>query len=102
MLRKKGQGTLEYVILLIIVMGAFLGMANYFKRAVSGRWKGAVDDLGDQYDPRLTNTDISHRLSLNSQVRVTTVDDATGFWTMRTDVSNSIETKTGSSRIGAF
>ena len=63
---KKGQSTLEYTILLIIVMGAFLGVSNYFKRGVQGRWKSAVDDFGDQYDPRATNSWIRHVISSNS------------------------------------
>ncbi|MBI3617387.1 MAG: class III signal peptide-containing protein, partial [Candidatus Omnitrophica bacterium] len=29
---RKGQTALEYIVLLIIVMGALLGISNYFKR----------------------------------------------------------------------
>ncbi len=99
---KKGQSTLEYTILLIIVMGAFLGVSNYFKRGVQGRWKSAVDDFGDQYDPRATNSWIRHVISSNSVTTVVAVDMVNGFWTFRTDNSNTLETKTGSSIVGGY
>ena len=53
---KKGQTTIEYAMLLIVVIGAFLTIQNYLKRGVQGRWRDAVDSLGDQYDPQIANT----------------------------------------------
>ncbi|MCA9408368.1 MAG: hypothetical protein H6755_01545 [Candidatus Omnitrophica bacterium] len=53
--RKKGQSTLEYVILVIIIIGALLSIQVYIKRGVQGRLKGATDDIGDQFDPGNTN-----------------------------------------------
>lgn len=99
---KKGQSTLEYTILLIIVMGAFLGVRSYFKRGVQGRWKTAVDDFGDQYDPRTTNSRIRHVITSNAITTVVTINAINGLWTFRTDASNTLETKTGSSTVGAY
>jgi hypothetical protein len=86
----------------VIIIGAMITAGVYFKRGMQGRWKASVDDLGDQYDPRVTNTDITHHLLANTETRITTVDVSTGYWTMRDDLSNAIETKTGQSRIGTF
>ena len=47
--RKKGQSTLEYAILIIIIIGALLSIQVYIKRGIQGRWKAAVDDLGEQF-----------------------------------------------------
>ena len=99
---KKGQSTLEYTVLLIIVMGAFLGVSNYFKRGVQGRWKAAVDDFGDQYDPRTTNSRIQHVISSNSLTLVTAINMVNGIWTFRTDTSNTLETKSGFSTVGGY
>lgn len=56
LLRKmKGQSTLEYAVLIIIVIGALLSIQVYIKRGVQGRLKSAADDIGDQYSPGNTN-----------------------------------------------
>ena len=49
-LRKiKGQSTLEYAVLIIIIIGALLSIQVYIKRGVQGRLKQATDDIGDQF-----------------------------------------------------
>ena len=53
--RKKGQSTLEYAILIIIIIGALLSIQVYIKRGVQGRLKGAADDIGDQFSGGNTN-----------------------------------------------
>ncbi len=91
------------MILVIIVIGAILVVGTYFKRGLQGRWKAAVDDLGDQYDPMLTDTDITHTLVSNTQTAISTVpaDNKGGIWTMREDRTNAVESKTGTSIVGA-
>lgn len=55
-LRKmKGQSTLEYAVLIIIVIGALLSIQVYIKRGISGRLKSAADDIGEQYSVGNTN-----------------------------------------------
>ncbi len=49
-LRKyKGQTTLEYAILIVIIIGALLALQVYIKRGIQGRVKSATDDIGAQY-----------------------------------------------------
>lgn len=99
---RKGQTTLEYIVLLIIVMGALLAISNYFKRGLQGRWKAAIDDMGDQYDPRTADSSIRHALTQNTNTIVITMNDVGGYWTQRTDNSLSTDQKTGSVTIGAY
>ena len=49
--KKKGQSTLEYAILVIIVIVALLTVQTYVKRGLQGRLKQAADDIGDQFSP---------------------------------------------------
>jgi Flp pilus assembly pilin Flp len=46
---KRGQSTLEYAVLVVIIIGALLTIQVYIKRGVQGRLKSAADDIGDQY-----------------------------------------------------
>ena len=53
--RNRGQSTLEYAILIIIILGALLSVQFYIKRGIQGRLKQATDDIGDQYSSGNTN-----------------------------------------------
>ena len=51
----RGQSTMEYAILIIIIIGALLSIQVYIKRGVQGRLKSAADDIGEQFSPGNTN-----------------------------------------------
>jgi hypothetical protein len=69
-LRKmKGQSTLEYAVLIIIVIGALLSIQVYIKRGIQGRLRSAADDIGDQYAPG--NTNIRQTTTVTSNTRDT-------------------------------
>lgn len=67
--RKKGQSTLEYAILIIIVIGALLSIQVYIKRGIQGRLKQATDDIGDQFSPG--NTRVNKVMTTNSKTEDT-------------------------------
>jgi hypothetical protein len=106
MLNRKGQSTVEYAVLIIIVVGVFLAMQQYIKRGFQGRMHAAADDLGEQYDPRLVNSIMTYNVTANSEsaVKVTPakVDGFEGSYTTREDKTHSIERRTGKTAIGAF
>ena len=99
MYNKKGQTAIEFSTLVIILLAVFLAVGTYFKRGVQGRWKSAIDEVGDQYDPLTADTNITYTLTSDTDTRLTTVDDTLGVWTTRTDSTNSIESKSGFSQI---
>jgi hypothetical protein len=94
-IKQKGQSTMEYAVLIIVVLGVFVAMTVYIKRGFQGRWKSAVDNLGDQYDPRAANTSLRYVLMSNTDTTILAMNAGNGFFTSRTDVSNSIELRTG-------
>lgn len=63
--RQKGQSTLEYAILIIIIIGALLSIQVYIKRGVQGRLKSATDDIGTQFSPG--NTNVVKKMITSSQ-----------------------------------
>jgi len=69
-LRKlKGQSTLEYAVLIIIIIGALLSIQVYIKRGIQGRLKSATDDIGEQFSPGNTNARITTKVnSITRQV----------------------------------
>tara|TARA_B100000745_G_C19991638_1_gene336272 strand:+ start:167 stop:502 length:336 start_codon:yes stop_codon:yes gene_type:complete len=73
--RKKGQSTLEYAILIIIIIGALLSIQVYIKRGIQGRLKSATDDIGDQFDPG--NTKSNFTMTRSSETLETFTDGVT-------------------------
>lgn len=67
--RKKGQSTLEYAVLIIIIIGALLSIQVYIKRGIQGRLKGAADDIGDQFS--VGNTNVIQTTTVSGQTRDT-------------------------------
>jgi len=93
--RKKGQSTLEYAILIIIIIGALLSIQVYIKRGVQGRLKEAADDIGDQFSPG--NTNVVRMTVTNSYTqdtfgstgsRSTLLDEETTYTIMNAQIFN--------------
>lgn len=86
--RKKGQSTLEYAILIIIIIGALLSIQVYIKRGVQGRLKGAADDIGDQFSNG--NTNVIKKMITSSQTRDTFVSGVTDSTLTKDEVTFEI------------
>ncbi len=98
--RNRAQSLLEFTVLIIILMAAFLSMASYMKRGIQGRWKGAIDDLSDQYDPQQTNSTTLYNAAVTSNTTISTQDAPGGSYTNRVDQSVSKEQRTSDTRVG--
>jgi len=101
MLKRTGQFAAEYMVLVMVVLGVLIGGGVYFKRSVQGRWKAAVDDLGDQYDPAYMDTRITHRLTsqTSTDIRAYPISNRL-VRTLRNDVIDSRESQSGYMRVG--
>lgn len=64
--QKRAQSTVEYAVLIVIVIAALLTIQNYIKRGVQGRLKSSADDIGDQYSEG--NTNVMERTKSSSKV----------------------------------
>lgn len=55
---KTAQSTLEYALLIGVVVGGLLTMQNYLKRSIQGKMQATADEISpDQYSPGLTKKD---------------------------------------------
>ena len=54
LIKRKAQSTLEYALIIAVVVGALVAMQVYVKRGLQGRYKSAADDMGEQYSPGYT------------------------------------------------
>lgn len=51
MLGRRGQSTLEYALIIAVVIAGLLMMQYYVKRGYSGKLRSSADDMGEQFDP---------------------------------------------------
>lgn len=49
--RRGGQSTLEYAVVIAVVVAAAVAMQIYMKRGVQGKLRAATDDIGGQFSP---------------------------------------------------
>ena len=49
--RRTGQSTLEYAVLIAVVAAAAIGMQIYVKRGIQGRLRQSADQVGEQFTP---------------------------------------------------
>ena len=54
LINKRGQSTLEYAILVVIVILALIGIQSYLKRGISGRMRESTDQIGEQFEAGVT------------------------------------------------
>jgi len=47
----KAQSTLEYALLISVVIAALIGMQVYMKRGMIGKLRESTDSVGQQFDP---------------------------------------------------
>jgi hypothetical protein len=87
---------------IIIFLGALLAIQVYVKRGLMGRWKSSIDELGEQYDPRVTDTNIQHVLVQTTNTEIMTFNTLGGYWTKRTDAASSSESKSGYMSLGSY
>jgi hypothetical protein len=89
MMRKRnGQSTLEYAILIIIIIAALLTLQTYIKRGLSGRLKDATDDIGDQYSE--SNTAEFHKRTHSIKNSRDTVKDGVTTSSLRADAFTNV------------
>ncbi len=99
-----GQSFMEFTALMMIIVGALISVQMYFKRGVQGRWKSAVEEMTEElYDPRFTESNMLYQTKADSVVEIFTATDSDGkLQTIRTDRTNSTDTRHGYTAIGGY
>jgi len=86
---KKGQGTLEYAIIIVVVVAALIAMQWYIKGGYQGKLRQAADEIGEQYSAThvtsnyttITNTTQYENVSGGSFNDQTTMPTSTSNYT---------------------
>lgn len=95
---KRGQSILEYVIIIVVVVGALIAINIYMKRGVEGKLRESTDQIGEQFDIADSQTDITRTRSGTSTQTVV----GGGESTTATADAGEVRTEKGSETIAAW
>ena len=95
MLNRRAQSTLEYAIIIAVVMAGLWLMQNYVKRGFQGKMKESTDQIGEQYDPAAYTG--HYTLDSNSTVVQTNFERA-----QQTNYTHQVNTKNGTEALAAW
>lgn len=91
-LRKRGQSTLEYAVLIVVIIAALIAMQVYLKRGVQGRMRESSDQIGEQFSPGFT---VSNRVTNTFSVSRDTSD----AFSSSTEIVNQFQNVTGTENV---
>lgn len=93
---KKGQSTLEYVIMIVVIAAALVAMQAYIKRGVQGKLRSSTDGIGEQYSPGITTGGYTTTTGSTSNEAVTAGGGTT------TSITRGDQGITGSETVAPF
>lgn len=91
---KRGQSTLEYAVLIVVIIAALIAMQVYLKRGIQGRMRESSDQIGEQFSPGYT---VSNRVT---QTLSNTREIADGYSTT-TQILNQFQNVSGTENVMA-
>ena len=95
LIKKRGQSTLEYAILVVVVIMALVAIQAYLKRGMQGRMRDSADQIGDQFSPEFT----TYNYVSESHSKTNETQNA---WETTTEYIDSWSQRTGDETIGNF
>ena len=92
---RNAQSTLEYAILIGVIVAGLIGMQVYLKRGYQGKLRASADDMGDQFSAGYSTYSYKTTSKTNSTEQVK--DEIT-----TTTINNQETTKTGNENTPGF
>jgi len=96
-LNKRGQSTLEYGVVIAVVVAALISMQTYVKRGIQGKLRQASDDIGEQFSPDKTTGVTTVTTNVSSTENVTG-----GTNSETTSTSNQTQNRTANENVATL
>lgn len=93
--KNRGQSTLEYAILIVVVIMALIGIQAYLKRGIQGRMRDSSDQIGEQFSAEFSETNVTTK----SLARVNETQDP---WSTKQTYKEQWTQRSGNETIGNY
>lgn len=101
-LRNKGQSTLEYALVIAVIVAALIAMQTYIKRGFQGKLKSASDDMGEQFSPGASTYDYTTQSAATSHETVASGSSTLAHGGDTVSTSSSDQQRFGSEAIKSY
>lgn len=107
-LKNRGQSTLEYAVVIAVIIGALLATQVYFKRGIQGRFKQSADDIGEQFAPgsghytTKSNSTVTSTESTKAGTAGNVVPTTAGRAKATQTDTDQVQNRTTEEKVGAF
>lgn len=95
----RAESSLEYAIVILGIVAALLAMRIYITRGIQGRLKQTADELGQQYQPGSTTSNITISSSGRTTTNVYTKEVDGKLLTITNTTINSTESRYGNETV---
>lgn len=75
---KKAQSTLEYAILIAVIVAGLVTMQVFMKRSYQGRLRSSTDQIGEQFSPEDSTYEYTTKYTSNTEELTNTADALKG------------------------
>jgi len=100
--KRKAQSTLEYAIIIFVVIVAMIALSAYFKRAIQGRGRQASDQIGEQFSPQTGSWDYTTESYSKSMEETGTAQIGGKGVTRSTLLEDQYQRRWGEERMGTL
>jgi hypothetical protein len=100
--KRKAQSTLEYAIVIFVVVAAVMALSVYFKRAIQGRGRQASDQIGEQFSPQTTVWNYTTESYSKTKEEVGTKDAGGEGATKSTLLEQQYQKRWGNETVGSW
>ena len=78
LIKRKGQSTLEYAMIIMVLAAGIIAMQVYMKRSIQGKLRESTDSIGKQYSAGSTTSKVTTEKKEASKTKETFGLDASG------------------------
>jgi len=96
---KRAQSTLEYALLIAVVVAVLIAMQTYMKRGLQGKMKDSTDSIGSQFSVGASTYDYTTKTSTESHENTLPGNEGAKGGITTSD-SNQTMTRTGTEYVG--
>ena len=100
-LNKRGQSTLEYGIIIAVIVAALITIQVYLKRGIQGRMKSAADDIGEQFST-IGSVNITTTTNATTSENITGGNFTTGAKPKTITDTLQLQNRTGNVTVGNY
>ncbi len=98
----RAQSTLEYALIIAVVVAGLVAMQIYMKRGVQGKLRESADQIGEQFEANNTTVNRTTNRSGTTVQEVLSTGESTSYTGVESKGAAEVRTEDGTENVGAW